>query len=142
MSLAFIHKELPDGAYKAKFESEFYELKERKKVMYDSNKQLRTGLRYLIWSKYARVWYEREIDEHTLPDNIAYYFDAGWLWLWPTEENKGAIRDDVQKSKMGYQKLMEKRQLEIDHEHHLLYGNKADGYQFKNMDYRRKRYKS
>ena len=109
--------------------------------MYDSNKELFIGLRYLIWSKYAKCWYERVIDTETLPENIAYYAKAGVLWLWPTDENKEDIKADVEKHKMGYYKLMEKRQLEIDHEHHLLYGNKGDGYKYKNNWYRTKRYK-
>ena len=67
---------------------------------------------------------------------------CGWMWLWPTEENKEIIREDVKKGKMKYWDLMRKRQLEIDHEHHLLYGNRGDGFQFKKMFYRRERYKN
>ena len=141
MISAFIHKTLPEGALKVKKEAQFYRLKKRKKVMYESNKELHVGMRYLIWSRFARVWYERVVDEGTLEDNINWYTMCGWLWLYPTETNKNEIREDVEKHKIGYWALMEKRQTEIDHENHLRYANKGDGFRYKDMDYRRRRYK-
>ena len=85
-----------------RYEAEFYRLKHRKKVAYSGNIELRIGLRYLIWSRYARCYYERRVDDLTSPENIEYYGKRGWLYLWPDEENKEEIREDVKKHKMGY----------------------------------------
>lgn len=138
--MAFIHSEIPKGAYKARWEAEFYRLKPRKRVAYDANKELRMGLRYLIWSRYSRRWYERTINEGTDPKQLGIVVTRGLVWIWPTEENKSDIRADVVKHGGKYEALMIKRQLEIDHEHHLLYANRQDGFQFKNKDYRERRY--
>ena len=54
-----IHKTRPEGAFRCRYEAEVYQLKNRKKVMYEANRELRVGYRYLIWSNYARVYYER-----------------------------------------------------------------------------------
>lgn len=135
-----IHKTIPKGAVKVKYEAEFYQLKERKKVMYQNNRQLRVGLRYLIWSRYSRCWFERSVREYDDEEDYRYYVNLGWLWLYPTEENKEEIRADVAKSKMGYYALMKKRQIEADHERHLLHGNKGDGYKTRNKFYRQIRY--
>ena len=135
-----VHKKLPDGAFKAKYESEFHILKQRKKVLYEQNKELHIGLRYLIWSRYARCYYERVINEETDADNITYYLKRGFLYLYPTEQNKEDIREDVKKHKMGYYPLMEKRQMELDHERHLRFGNKQDAYKTKDKMFRKKRY--
>jgi hypothetical protein len=135
-----VHKKLPVGAVKAKYEAEFYRLKERKKVLYEQNKELHIGLRYLIWSRYARCYYERVVNEETDADKITYYLKRGFLYLYPTEQNKEDIRDDVKKHKMGYYPLMEKRQTELNHQRHLLFGNKQDAYKTKDKIFRKKRY--
>lgn len=136
-----IHRKLPEGAWRARYEAEFYKLKPRKKVAYENNKELRVGLRHLIWSKYAHCFYERRITDGTLPENITYYTKAKLLYLWPDEENKKEIREDVEKHKMGYWTLMQKRQLEMEHERHLVVGNKGEAYKTKDQIFRDKRYK-
>lgn len=102
--------------------------------------ELRHGLRYLIYSRYSKRYYERVLDTETLPENIEYYFKQGVLYLWPDEETKQEIREDVEKHKMGYYPLQEKRQTELNHQRHLLYGNKQDAYKTRDRIYRKKRY--
>ena len=138
--ISAFHDKLPEGCWKAIYEAEFYRLKKRKKVLYEENRELKHGLRHLIWSRYARIWYERTIDEHTLDENIYWYHKCGWLCIYPTEENKEDIREDVEKSGMGYWPLMRKRQLEIDHERHLQFGEKGNGFEYKKMWFRKERY--
>jgi len=115
MSLAFIHKTLPDGAWKAKYESEFYRLIGRKRQMYTGNYEMKYNLRYLVFSKYARVFYERILDEEKEPEeNIRYYIQCGILWMYPTGEQQEEIREDCKKENLGYWKLMFRRQQELD----------------------------
>lgn len=135
-----IHRTLPDGAYKARYEAEFYVLRERKKVMYEDNRTLHVGLRYLIWSSYSRRFYVRTVKEHDDGEDYRYYVGAGYLWIYPTEENKDAIREDVERHGLGYYALQEKRQTEVDHERHIKYGNKGDGWQYKQKIFRKIRY--
>ena len=137
---AKVHKRLPEGTVKVRYEAQFYRLKPRKKVAYSANIELHIGLRYLIWSRYARCFYERVVDDNTLPENISYYTKPGILFLWPTEENRQEIKEDVAKHKTSYWQMIEKRQLEVDHERHLLYANKGDAYLTKNKQFRQKRY--
>lgn len=99
-------------------------------MAYEENRVLHEGLRYLIWSRFSKRWYERVVDKATLEDNIGYYSQAGMLWIYPTEENKETIREDVKKSGLTYKELMTRRQAEIDIERHKKWGNKGDGYRY------------
>jgi len=130
VSTGFLHKTLPDGAYKCRWEAEFYVLKKHKRMAYEANRTLHEGLRYLIWSNFSRCWYERVIDTQTLEDNIGYYAKAGLLWIWPTEESKETIRADVKKAGLSYTQLMTRRQNEIDIERHKHHGHKQNAWQY------------
>lgn len=125
-----LYKKLPQGAYKAMVEAEAYVLKSRKRFMYESNRNLHMGLRYLVWSRYAKGFWERTVTEITDPVDIGYYLLRGWIWWWPTEENKDTIKSDVHKSGLGYRDLMTRRQAEIDKERNELYGNRGNGWQY------------
>lgn len=115
MNLSFIHRAVPDGAYKARYESEFYRLLPRKRQMYDGNYEVKTGMRYLIWSRYARVYYERHMDpSRETEENIQYFVQQGMLHIWPTEEDKEEIKADVANEKLNYWRLMYRRQTELD----------------------------
>lgn len=141
MSEAFYLNSLPnEGCWKMRYEAEVYRLKTRKKVLYTENREIHAGLRMLLWSRYAGVWYIRHLNKETLEENIYYYQSYGWLWVYPTDENKQAIREDVKKNKMGYWPLMEKRQAEMDHQRHIQDANRGDGYKYKEMMFRKKRY--
>ena len=83
--------------------------------MYPENRQLREGMRYLVWSRYAKVFYERVIDEHTLDENLFYYLERGWVYLWPDEEMVEVIREEIENEKIGYRELMWRRQCEWDY---------------------------
>ena len=133
-----IHRKLPEGAWKARTESEFYRLKHRKRVLYEDNRELKEGLRYLIWSRYARAFYERLLDPRaTTEDDISYYQLHGLLFLYPTEENKEEIREDVAQSQLGYWLLMERRQAEMNYERKMKERNNGDGYQYQVQLYKR-----
>jgi hypothetical protein len=110
--LKFVHKKLPEGSFRPKWRSELYELLPRKKRMYPENRKLRVGYRYLLYSKYAKVFYERVIDEHTLDENLHYYLTYGILFLWPTEETIGQIREEMEQAQLSYRELMWRRQAE------------------------------
>ena len=76
---------------------------------------MKAGLRYLIWSRYARVYYERILNPlQETEENIIYYVKQGLLHLWPNEDNKEEIREDTKNENLGYWKLMYRRQTEID----------------------------
>jgi hypothetical protein len=107
MNLEFAHKNLPRGAVKCRYESEMYRLKYRKKMLYEDNRELFIGLRYLLWSRYSRMYYERVIDNETLPENLAWYIRAGWLFIWPTSDNKDLIREDTNKANLGWRQILE-----------------------------------
>jgi len=109
------HKTLPEGSFKAKYESQFYRLKKGKKMLYESNREFKEGMRYLIWSRYSRQWYERRLlTGSTTEEDIAYYLNRQMLWLYPEEEHKQEIRDEVEKAKLPYWELMKRRQGEMD----------------------------
>ena len=84
--MEFIHTRLPKGAFRPRWEVEWHKLLPIKKRAYPPNLELRWGYRHLVWSRYAQVFYERVIDEHTLDENLLYYSQAGWLYLWPDED--------------------------------------------------------
>jgi len=115
-----IHRKLPEGSYKPKYEAEFYRLLPRKRQLYENNRELRKGLRYLIWSRYSRCWWERVLSDTDTEENIRYYLSMGWLVIWPTEEQKQDIRDEVEREQLGYWTLNYRRQTEMDHERHKM----------------------
>jgi len=83
--------------------------------MYEGNYELKENLRYLIWSPYAKVYYERRVNLlQDSEDNIQYYIKKGYLYIWPDEDNQQEIREDVKNEKLGYWDLMLRRQTEID----------------------------
>lgn len=135
------YKKLPPGAFKCLYEAEMYLLKPRKKVMYEENREPFVGLRYLIYSFYSRVYFERVVDSEQVEENVEHWVGRGLIWLWPTERNKDTIREQVEKAKKGYYPLMRLRQAEIDHQRHILTGNKGDGHKTKNRLFRQIRYK-
>ena len=98
--MEFYHKERDDGAFKVRYESEVYRLLPRKQMLYEANRELRFGFRYLLWSRYARGYYERVIDDRTAPENLKYYIDKGWMWWFLTDLNKEEIREDVERSQL------------------------------------------
>ena len=108
------HKTLPKGAFKCRWEVELYKLKYRKKRAYPENIELREGYRHLLWSRYARVYYERVIDESTLDVNLTYYMKKGILFLYPTGETIESIREEMDKESLTYLELMWRRQNEWD----------------------------
>jgi len=115
MNIPFIHDKLPDGAWKARYEAEFYRLLPRKRQMYDGNYEVKEGLRYLIWSHYARKYYERTLNPlQDTEENIQYYVKQGVMYIWPTEDNKQEIREDVEREKLSYWKLMYRRNMELE----------------------------
>jgi len=132
----FILTKRPEDAFKCKYEAELYRLKPRKRIAYEKNIELRLGLRYVLWSRYSRRFYIRQIQDQTSPDTLAYYIALGWLWLWPTEENKDEIRTDVKKSKRSYYDLMKLRQTELDQERHALMGHRQNAFQYLQMKYK------
>ena len=82
--------------------------------MYPDNRILRPNYRHLLWSRYARVWYERVIDDSTLEDNMLYYKRDGILLLWPTEDTLEEIREEFKAEGISYRELMWRRQNEIE----------------------------
>jgi hypothetical protein len=137
-----IHNTLPEGAWRARDESEFYQLLPRKKNLYEENRELREGLRYLIWSRYARRYYERILDKQaTTEEDISYYLQRNWLFIYPTEENKNWIREEVEKHKLGYWKLMRRRQGEMDWERHNQKRNDGNGYAYRMEKYKQEKNK-
>jgi len=110
---AFIHR--PHGSFKPQWRSELYELLPRKKRMYPENRRLRVGYRILLWSRYARVFYERTIDEHAYDENLHYYLKRGILFLWPDEETIEKIREEMLHADLSYRELMWRRQNEMDY---------------------------
>ena len=129
---SFIHRRLPDsGVWKAKFEAEFYRLLPRKRQMYEGNYEMKAGLRYLIFSRYARVYYERRLNPlQETEENIIYYVKHGLLYLWPNEEDQEEIRLDTQNEKLSYWKLMYRRQTELDFDRREKMGRTGDGDQW------------
>jgi len=126
------HYKLPEGSKKAVYEAEFYQLKARKRVLYEDNREFRTGLRYLIWSQYARVFYERVLDhKSTTEEDISYYLLKGILYVYPTEQNREDILKDIKSSQLGYYTLMKRRTAEMDYERKVNERNDGNGYQHK-----------
>lgn len=136
-----IHRRLPEGAKRSRYETEFYVLRGRARMMYIDNYDMRVNLRYLIWSQFARAWYERVVREEDLPENYRYYHNRRMLWLWPTEENKEEMLEETKKAKVGWYSMNKKRQTELDHDRLLKEGNKGDGFQTRNQMYKDIRYK-
>ena len=112
--MGFIHKTRPSGSFKPQWDSEIYTLRPRKKRAYPDNRILRLGYRHLLWSRYARVFYERIIDGSTLEDSLLYYRKQGILFLWPDALTIEEIRKEVEDSGFTYQELMWRRQNEMD----------------------------
>ena len=132
----FILTKRPEGSYRAIYESELYRLKHRKRIAYEKNIELRLGMRYLVWSRFSRRYYIRHIDDRTTPDTLAYYLALGWIFLYPEEQTKNEIREDVKKSKRSYYELMKLRQTELDQERHALMGHKQNAFQYLQMKYK------
>ena len=135
-----IHHKLPEGCAKALFESEFYRLRYRKKMLYEDNREFREGLRYLIWSRYGRCWWERTLGTYNeTEEDISYFLSYGWLWLYPTEEQKEEIREDVEKNGIGYYPLMKRRQAEMNWERHNATRNDGNGWLYRMDKYKREK---
>ena len=115
MSTGFVHNHLPDGAFRCLWRAEVYALLPRKKRMYPENRTLRIGYRHLLWSRYARCFYERVIDEDTLDENLHYYISMRWVYLWPDEEMIDIIREEMNKDNLTYREIMWRRQNEWDY---------------------------
>jgi hypothetical protein len=128
-----IHKKLPEeGCWRMRHEVEMYRLLPRKKLMYEFNRTFKQGIRYLIYSRYARVWYQRELDsEATTEEDISYFMEVKLLWLFPTEEYKEEIREDVEKAGIGYFQLMARRQAEMDWERLSQEKNDGNGFHWR-----------
>jgi len=109
MNYDFIHSRLPKGAFRPRWDIEYYKLKARKKRAYPDNIELREGYRHLVWSRYAKRFYERVINDHTFNENLAYYLQAGWLYLWPSQETLEEIRQEMQSQDLTYRELMWRR---------------------------------
>ena len=73
------------------------------------------GYRILLWSRYARVFYERTIDENTLDENLHYYLKQGILYLWPKEETIEQIRKEMADADLSYRELMWRRNAEWEY---------------------------
>lgn len=133
------HKTLPeDGCWRAVYESEFYRLRYRKKMLYEDNREFKEGLRYLIWSSYGRRWYERRLlTGITTEEDISYYVGRKMLWIYPEEDHREEIREEVEKAKLPYWELMKIRQAEMDFERHSQLRNDGDGFKYKMMVYKR-----
>jgi len=114
--ISTFHDKLPSGSFKCMWSSEFYMLLPRKKRMYIQNRILRPDLRHLLFSRYARVFYERIIDETTLEDNLLYYLKQGILYMWPDEDTIEEIREEMTKEDLSYRELMWRRNAEIEYE--------------------------
>jgi len=126
----------PNGCWKAKYPSEFYRLLPRKRQMYRDNREYRHGIRYLIWSSYARCWYERHLSQADTEENIEYYVHRGMVWLWPDEEHQQEIREEVERSGLTYWKLRWRQHNEMLWEEHKEKANDGNGYRYW-LDYRR-----
>ena len=137
--MALLLKEIPEGAVKCKYEAELYKLKKKKRIAKEDNLEMREGMRYLLWSRYARGYYERRLDSvKTTSDILAYYILQGWIWLWPTDEFKDEIRADVKKSGRKYYELMKLRQTELDQERHERTGHKGNAFQWITENYKQR----
>ena len=135
-----IHHKLPEGAVRARYESEFYRLRHRKKMLYEDNREFRPELRYLIWSRYGRCWWERTLGTYNeTEEDISYFLSYGWLFLYPTDEQKEEIREDVEKNGIGYYPLMARRQAEMNWERHNQIRNTGNGYQWRMDKYKREK---
>ena len=106
------HKSLPEGSFKCRWEAEWLRLLPRKKRAYPQNVELRLNYRHLLWSKYARVFYERVIEEKTLDENLRYYRKTGILYLYPTGGTIEEIREEMAKEGLTYLELMFRREQE------------------------------
>jgi len=127
-----VHEKLPPkGCWKVKYVSELYQLKPRKRQMYRDNREFRYGIRYLIYSRYARVWYERELTDQETEENLEYYVAMGWVWLWPTEEHQEKIREEVEANGISYFALRYRQQQEMEWEDLKDGRNDGNGWHFR-----------
>ena len=98
--------------------------------MYIDNRILRPSYRHLLWSRYARVFYERRIDESTLEDNLLYYLKQGILYMWPDEDTLEEIREEMRKAELSYTELMWRRNAEMEYEVRLKMKPTGNGDQY------------
>ena len=127
-----IHKKLPTtGCWKVRYVSEMYRLLPRKRQLYRDNRELRYGMRYLIWSRFSRTYYERTLSLTETEENIEYYIAMQWVWLWPTEEQQEEIREEVEKAGIGYFKLRYRQQNEMEWEDLKDRRNTGNGYRWR-----------
>jgi len=128
--ISVFHDKLPDGCWKARYEAEFYRLLPRKRQAYEGNREFKS-IRYLIFSKYSRKFYERTLSDADTEENIAYYLLQGLLYIYPTDEDKEEIREDVEKEKLGYWLLNKRRQAEMDWDRQRGLRNDGNGFQYR-----------
>ena len=72
-------------------------------------------------------------------EDISYFLSYGWLWLYPTEEQKEEIREDVEKNGIGYYPLMRRRQAEMNWERHNATRNDGNGWLYRMDKYKREK---
>lgn len=128
--LSTFHSTLPSGAWRARYEAEFYRLKKRKRQLYEGNREFKP-IRYLIFSRYSRIYYERTLSDADTEENIAYYLSQGLLFIYPTDEDKQEIREDVEKEELGYWPLNERRQAEMDWDRQRQTRNDGNGFLYR-----------
>ena len=113
-----------------------YRLLPRKKNLYKDNREYREGIRYLIWSFYSRKYYERYLSPAEPEENIVYFVNRGILFLYPDEQHKQEIREEVEKSGLSYYKLRWRQHNEWLWEEKKSEKNDGNGYNYW-LQYRR-----
>ena len=126
--------QLPDDIVKAKYWSEGFCLTPRKRKFVKGNIELRVGMKYWIWSAFSRCYYHREISSHNDPNKLIDVISHGLVWLAPNEEQRAAIRKEMESYGMGYYQMNRYRMYEYLLDQHTRLGDKSYGYQSKSLE--------
>lgn len=75
------YEELPEGAVRCKSYTQFYKLKPNAKIWKEENVIKKVGMYYLIYSPYSKIYWLRQVYDHTDPQKLKEYIRDKNLYL-------------------------------------------------------------
>ena len=122
------HTSIPSQLKVCKYWVQAFTLLPRKYKFRHGNIELRYGMKYWIWSRYSRCFYEREIKPENDTRKLIEAISKSIVYLDPTEEEKETIQAEMEYAKLDYYPLQRLRLIEYELDKHIRLGERSYGY--------------
>jgi hypothetical protein len=122
------HQDIPSDTPKARYWTECFTLKPRKRKFVYENIKVRDNMYYWIWSSFKRAYYYRKLRPENDIQKLIEHISLGLVYLAPTEEEKALIRAEMESCGLGYYQMQRFRMYEYAIDKHERGGDKHYGY--------------